>query len=114
MCCIRGDRSKQVGTTGSTAPWIRPMIEPKLGRPSRWAWALGKPVTLCELECSSRRPTIERITATLSISPAIRGRCSQMWTPGSLVAMGLYSPRMPSGASGLRSNVSWCGGPPVR
>ena len=42
-------------------------------------------MTFWELECSSCRPTIERITATLSITPAIRGRCSPIWTPGSRV-----------------------------
>ena len=45
-------------------------------------------MTFWKLECSSRRPTIERITATLSITPAIRGSSSPIWTPGSRVAIG--------------------------
>ncbi len=61
------------GTTGLTAPFIRAITDPKLGFPSRWLWPMGKPVTFWKLECSSRRPTIERITATLSMTPAIRG-----------------------------------------
>ena len=39
LCCMTGNRSKNGGTTGSTAPWIRAITEPKLGLPSRWAWA---------------------------------------------------------------------------
>ena len=35
-----------------------------------------------------------------------------MVRPGWLVAIGLNSPRMPSGASGFMSNVSMCEGPP--
>ncbi len=75
---------------------------------------MGKPVTFWKLECSSIMPTIERIRATLSITPAILGSSSPIWTPGSRVAIGLNSPRMPTGASGLRSKVSWCAWPPDR
>ncbi len=39
---------------------------------------------------------------------------SQMSRPGTLVRIGRNSPRIPSGASGFRSNMSWCGGPPAR
>ena len=39
---------------------------------------------------------------------------SQMSSPGTLVGIGLYSPRMPEGASGFMSNMSRCGGPPAR
>ena len=54
-----------------------------------------------------RRPSGS--TAALSIRPASRGKTSQISTPGTLVAIGLNSPRISAGASGLRSNVSWCG-----
>ena len=94
------------GTTGSTGPFILAITDPKLGFPSRWLWPMGKPVTFWKLECSSRRPTIDRMTATLSMTPAIRGSISLIWTPGSRVAIGLNSPRMPSGASVLMSKVS--------
>ena len=49
-----------------------------------------------------------------SIIRASRGMYSQMSRPGTLVGIGLYSPRMPEGASGFMSNMSRCGGPPAR
>ena len=42
------------------------------------------------------------------------GNVSPMWMPGTFVSIGLNSPRISSGASGLRSHMSWCGGPPAR
>ena len=54
------------------------------------------------------------MTANLSIIAASRGSSSQISMPGTLVAIGLNSPRISAGASGLRSNMSWCGGPPGR
>src|SRR2546423_8079721 len=45
---------------------------------------------------------------------AIRGKTSQIWTPATLVAIGLNSPRISEGASVLMSHMSWCGGPPPR
>ena len=47
-----------------------------------------------------------------SARAASRGRYSQKRTPGRRVCVVPYSPRMPSGASGLGSNVSCCDGPP--
>ncbi len=38
--------------------------------------------------------------------PAIRGSISQIWIPGTLVGMGLNSPRISLGASGFRSYMS--------
>ena len=58
--------------------------------------------------------TEERISAILSICRAVRGRCSPIWTPGTLVATGLNSPRNSAGASGLRSQVSIVLSPPCR
>ncbi len=55
-----------------------------------------------------------RMGTSLSIMPARRGKCSQISMPGTLVLMGLNSPRTSAGASGFRSYMSWCGGPPGR
>ena len=49
---------------------------------------------------------------TLSITRAIRGRPSQIRSPGTLVSIEPISPWISSGASGLGSNVSCCGGEP--
>ena len=49
---------------------------------------------------------------SLSAMPASRGISSQMSMPGTFVAIGRNSPRISAGASGLRSNVSRCVGPP--
>src|SRR5437868_12576601 len=54
----------------------------------------------------------ERTMVALSITAAIFGRCSLISTPLALVAMGLNSPLMPSGALGLRSHMSMVAGPP--
>src|SRR4051812_48520645 len=45
---------------------------------------------------------------------AVLGRCSQIWSPGSEVAIGRNSPRISAGARGFRSNMSWWLGPPSR
>jgi hypothetical protein len=42
------------------------------------------------------------------------GRCSQNERPGTVVAIGLNSPRISSGASGFMSQRSWWAGPPSR
>ena len=42
------------------------------------------------------------------------GKTSPIWMPGTLVAIGLNSPRISTGASVLMSHMSWCGGPPPR
>src|SRR5437879_6394420 len=51
-----------------------------------------------------------RKIAAWFISPASLGKCSEIWMPGALVAIGLKSP--PSLVSGFMSNVSLCDGPP--
>ena len=51
---------------------------------------------------------------TCPSSAAMRGNCSQISMPGTLVLIGLNSPRISAGASIFRSNMSWCGGPPGR
>src|SRR5437667_5534355 len=50
----------------------------------------------------------------LSRCSAIIGMCSTIQVPGILVLMGLNSPRMFDGASGLGSQISMCDGPPCR
>src|SRR5262245_11734275 len=55
-----------------------------------------------------------RIRQARCIQRARRGRCSQMRTPGAEVAIGLNSPRISAGASGLRLTMSWWLGPPRR
>ena len=55
----------------------------------------------------------ERTMVALSMTWAIFGRCSLICTPAALVLMGLNSPRMPSGALGLRSHMSMVAGPPA-
>ena len=54
----------------------------------------------------------ERITARRCALAASAGKCSEIIRPGTLVAIGRNSPRTCSGASGLRSHVSCCAGPP--
>ena len=55
-----------------------------------------------------------RMRQYLSAWRARRGRCSQIWIPGTFVAMGRNSPRNSGGASGFKSNVSSWLGPPKR
>ena len=47
-----------------------------------------------------------------SMTFASPGMCSQIETPGAAVAIGRNSPRISSGASGLRSHMSIVAGPP--
>ena len=84
--------------------------------------AAHRPTAICgpSRSCTGRRrgrrvaPTTERMTAHLSIAAASCGKTSQIWMPGTLVAIGLNSPRISAGASVLMSHMSWCGGPPPR
>ena len=55
---------------------------------------------------------MERTIASLSQMVAMRGNSSQICMPGTLVLMGLNSPRISTGASGFGSKVSCWGGPP--
>src|SRR6185369_1941637 len=64
-------------------------------------------------ECSLTE-TMERMHASLSHIFACIGKCSQICTPETLVSIGLNSPRNSFGASGLRSYMSMCDGPPGR
>ena len=58
------------------------------------------------------RSDIDRISVNLWASLAMRGKCSQICSPGTVVGIGLNSPRYWSGDSGFKSHVSCCAGPP--
>jgi 4-amino-4-deoxy-L-arabinose transferase-like glycosyltransferase len=57
---------------------------------------------------------IDRITHSRWAMAAVRGSSSQNAVPGTLVDTGRNGPRISTGAPGLGSNVSCCGGPPAR
>src|SRR6185369_11307251 len=57
---------------------------------------------------------MDRINVTLSIWSASMGMVSLTWMPDTLVLIGLNSPRMLEGASGLGSQMSMWLGPPCR
>jgi hypothetical protein len=81
-----------------------------------WQRIAGSPGLVKHEEGIIARPhpcQTERRIAYRCACRANSGRCSQILMPGTLVAMGINSPRMPSGASGFRSNVSCWDGPPV-
>ncbi len=64
--------------------------------------------------CEASPWVIDRTIASRSIRFASRGRCSVIRMPGTFVAIGLNSPRTPSGASGFMSQMSMWLGPPKR
>ena len=110
--CIR---STNAGTGSSAVPSNFPRTQPTAGRPPTDASSLARnPDWHWKASCSPAEPTSERRNANLSAIPAIFGINSVTWKPGSLVAIGLNSPRISSGASGFGSMVSSCGGPPSR
>ena len=75
----------------------------------------GKPLSSSSGMCVSvARARMLRTTASLSAILAWSGISSQMSKPGTLVLIGLNSPRYSAGAPGLRSYMSWCGGAPHR
>src|SRR5450755_3202967 len=57
---------------------------------------------------------MERISVALLMADAIIGMVSLKFVPGIFVLMGLNSPRILSGASGLGSQISMWLGPPCR
>ena len=92
----------------------RPSRPGSAGRRSIARLSGSQPVLHWNASWRSVAPTTERITAALSIRPASCGKTSQISMPGTLVAIGLNSPRISAGASVLISHMSWCGGPPPR
>src|SRR5438270_1822662 len=67
---------------------------------------------LSMIMCPSEWPLLgwvkERTSAQSGLHWARRGRCSQIWMPGVLVAIGLNSPRIDCGALGFKSKLSSC------
>jgi hypothetical protein len=51
--------------------------------------------------------------ANLSITFAVRDKCSEIWMPGTFVGIGLKIPRYSLGASGFMSHMSCWGAPPI-
>ena len=60
------------------------------------------------------RADIVRIGTSLSMIFAQSRQVLADLDAGDVGAIGLNSPRISSGASIFRSNMSWCGGPPAR
>ena len=60
----------------------------------------------------SGEPCTLRNTTHLSMIAAMRGMCSQISRPGTLVRIGRNSPRISLGASIFMSYMSWCAGAP--
>src|SRR4051812_35300206 len=53
------------------------------------------------------------MSENLSACLAVRGKFSEISIPGTLVLIGLYGPRISTGALGFMSKVSSCDGPPM-
>ena len=102
------------GTAASAGPCTFDTHELNAGHTPLFAGVRGRPVMHWYASWSPELPTSERMMANLSIILAMRGNSSQIWIPGTLVWIGLNSPRTSAGASGLRSHMSMCGGPPGR
>ena len=66
---------------------------------------LSQGQTMTVLQAALRH-VYERTSVVRCSHLAIRGRCSQSCTPGSVVAIGVNSPRTSAGASGFMSHMS--------
>ena len=125
---FRPDRRDRLGTITKegTVPGERMNLastEPGWGRSSRLmvticgaSRVIGLP-TIIQYEAAGWLPVLclmERMSENLSATRAMRGKCSLMDIPGARVTMGRNVPRISSGASGLRSNMSRWDGPPER
>ena len=95
-------------------PWSLLTVLPSEGQPPPGARCCDRPCMHWKAACCPSLPTMERMTANRSIRCAMPGSSSQIWMPGTRVLIGLNSPRISAGASGLRSTMSWWGGPPDR
>src|SRR5205823_8834457 len=109
------------GSAGSLGPRNLAATEPIDGwvptyglRLSRWAEALPACMGAGKWSVLDRQST-ERMIAWRSVRAARRGKCSQMRTPGTRVAMLWNGPRISTGASDFRSQVSrWLGPPDIQ
>src|SRR3990172_8466328 len=109
------EKSTDVGAVPRGVVWAGPhnfdITAPTLGRPLiERRESNGQPVSDWTLSCSFCIPVMERMIVYLSATLASSGINSQISMPGTLVAIGLNSPRYSFGASGFRSNISiFCG-----
>src|SRR4051812_19590819 len=103
-------------TNGGTSAVLPRTFETTAPNDGDWRmrfWLSLQPVMTSVSECSSTE-AMERTAASLSHILAWSGKCSEIWQPGTLVLIGLNSPRYSTGALGLRSYMSMCDGPPGR
>jgi hypothetical protein len=115
----RKERSAEPGTTQGTPaealqescsePTFRRRDQKDAGRCDRPASIKYVAASCPLLVCVS-----DRTSAQCRLRWASIGRCSQIWTPGVRVAIGLNSPLYSAGPRGFMSNVSCCEAPPVR
>ena len=81
-------------------------------------------VANCNLEIEVMAEAVEAVEKAAAVSEptsaslcpcfAVRGRCSQIASPGAVVATGRNSPRYSAGAAGFMSHRSTCDEPPQR
>src|SRR5262245_33474146 len=107
-------------------PWRRVMAPATAaldGKSVPCGWLARKVVGRCDRPVSIRYvaaswPLLacvsDRTRAQCRLRWASIGRCSQIWTPGVRVAIGLNSPLKSAGPCGFMSKVSCCEAPPVR
>ena len=101
------------GTALLTLPCKCDTQDPQLGRPARGCRCpLFQPVMHWYASWRPSASQMDRIGMNLSIMLAMRGNNSQISIPGTLVLIGLKSPRISTGEYGLRSQRSICEGPP--
>ena len=102
----------KAGMAGSFGPRKRAATEPIDGCVPMWGsillrWAKGLPACMGAGKWSVlARQSTDRTSARRSMMLAWSGKCSQMRTPGTLVAMDPNGPRTSPGASGFGSQVS--------
>src|SRR5438270_6501211 len=110
-------RPTNAGSDASFGPRNLAAIEPIDGypppsRPSSVRRASGLPACIVIGVWLLAEQSTERITVSLSMIAACRGRCSENRTPGTLVAIVPNGPRTSEEASGLGSHISMWLGPP--
>ena len=102
---MTGNRSTNGGTTGLTPP-ASCDHRTEAGLPLALALAHREAGHVLKARVLVAQADDRADQGDLVHEPAIWGSNSLIWTPGSRVAIGLNSPRIPSGASGFRSKVS--------
>ena len=112
-------RSTDVGATPwavvIAGPYTLDSTAPTPGRPPKLLRSFSdQPESDWLGLCSLVMPVTDRTSTILSAAAASRGMSSQISIPDTLVEIGTNSPRNSLGASGFRSKVSMCVGPPRR